>query len=902
MFALAPIYPYQPLCFNQRIFRRDLSEKPTLKVFKDAISGVNEHFFQRFSEGEDVRDLVLERSKFMDVILHYAWHPFGIGNDCALIAVGGYGRQQLHPQSDVDILILLADTAENAYSDALQQFITFCWDIGLHIGSSVRTLSQCVALARDDITVATNLQDARRICGNDTLRDQLQTLTSGRHMWPADEFYRAKLDEQNQRHQKHNDSEYNLEPNIKNSPGGLRDIQTIHWVAKRFYEVKTLEQLQDKGFFTEYEFGMLQSCEATLWKIRYGLHAIAPRTDERLLFEYQRELAKLFGYTDNEKGLAVEQFMRIYYSAVLAIRELNDVLLQSLNETIHDQLAAQAGIAPKRENINSHFQLRDDYIEVTDRTIFKKNPSALLEIFVILGNRPEIKGVRTDTIRLINESRFLIDDSFRENPINKQLFLQLFKVKHGLITQLKRMKRYGILGRYLPAFGKITGRMQHDLFHRYTVDDHTLLVIQKMREFTLPNAEKTFPIAAHILKRLDKPELLYLAGLFHDIGKGRGGDHSTLGAADAQEFGDSHGLSSSDTKLVCWLVQNHLLMSYVSQKQDITDPDVIRLFALKMGNQRYLNYLYALTVADMNGTNPDIWNSWRASLLGQLYTETKRALRRGLENTVDLTEHIEDIKQQALLKLADKNIPAQAALYLWNEMGEEYFIREGHLDIAWQTEAIFHHNSPEPLILVRTDTSALWGGATQVFIRLRDQGNIFLAAVTAFSQLQFNIHDARIYNSKNGYTIDTFYVLDHHNQPIDPGSQQEQRIIAALTAELELAVQGTYSDIIKKRTPRLLKQFTIPTRTKIETAPNASYTTLEIISPDRHGLLAAIGRIFMELGIQVCNAKISTLGERVEDVFFITDRQGNPITQPEACEALQKTICRELDLHIEQSL
>lgn len=896
-----PIYACQPLCFNQRLFRKNLFEKSLITVFKDAIAGVNEHLNNRFLEGEDVRSLVAERANVVDVLLHYAWHQNTFDDDIVLMAVGGYGRGELHPKSDVDILILLDDTADTKYCEQLQSFITLCWDIGLDVGSSVRTLSQCVELAKNDITVATNLLDSRRLCGSDLLRDQLQTLTSAQNIWPASAFYHAKLQEQIDRHAKHNDSEYNLEPNIKNSPGGLRDIQTIHWTAKRYYGVKTIQQLQNKGFFTEYEYGVLNTCEATLWKIRYALHYIAGRADERLLFEHQRELAKLFGYKDSEKGLAVEQFMRTYYRAVLALRELNDVLLQSLNEKIHDHQNAQ-----NIQTLNDNFQLRDGYIEVVHKDVFKNHPSALLEIFVLLGNNPSIKGVRTNTIRLINESRFLINDAFRQDPVNKQLFLQLFQVKQGLVTQLKRMKRYNILGLYLPAFGKIIGQMQHDLFHRYTVDDHTLLVIQKMCDFTLPNAEQKFPIAAHILKRIDKPELLYLSGLFHDIGKGRGGDHSSLGSVDATEFGKSHGLGNTDTKLLAWLVQSHLLMSYVSQKQDISEPEVVHAFALKVGNQRNLDYLYALTVADMNGTNPDIWNSWRASLMRQLYTETKRALRRGLENTLDQDEYIEETKQHALNKLEDRNVDIQKALDLWQDMGSEYFVSEGHVDIAWQTEAIIEHNDllnhNKPLILVRDTTSQQWGGATQVFIRMPDKGNVFLAAVTVFAQLGLNVHDARIYNSDSGYTLDTFYVLDENDQPVEEGSSKEQKIIDALKEELSHVIRGQYSDVIKKRTPRLLKQFPIPTRTKMQTPEGASHSILEVISPDRHNLLATIGQVFLDHDILLCNAKISTLGERVEDIFFITDANGQPINNAQKSQALEKAICQALDQEVEASL
>jgi [protein-PII] uridylyltransferase len=523
-----------------------------------------------------------------------------------------------------------------------------------------------------------------------------------------------------------------------------------------------------------------------------------------------------------------------------------------------------------------------------------------MEIFVRMCEDPGIKGVQAETIRLIREKRTLVDDNFRKDPEIKAQFLRMFQIEKGLVTQLKRMKRYGILGRYLPEFGRITGQMQHDLFHRYTVDAHTLLVMQNIRRFRNKSAEQDFPLAASIIKGLPQPELLYIAALYHDIGKGRGGDHSDLGAEDAEQFCITHGLSGRETRLVKWLVQKHLLMSYVSQKKDISDPEVIRQFALQVGDTTHLDYLYTLTVADMCGTNPEIWNSWRASLMRQLYTETKLALRRGLEHTVDQQELVEETRNQALAALAEKGVDKYQARALWSDMRDDYFLREGALDIAWQTEAILNHKSDTPLILIRDSEHQPWQGATQIFVWVKDVNNVFVAVATALAQMGLNIQDARLYSSKSGFTIDTFYVLDENYQPL---GQEPGRIKAVRKAlEDELKLVDNYSEVVRRRTPRQLKQFATPTRTSIHTTPNGAVSVLEVISPDRPGLLATIGRIFMEFGVLLQNAKISTLGERVEDIFFITDQNKQPLTDADFCERLQQTICRELDLQVEQDI
>jgi [protein-PII] uridylyltransferase len=879
--------------FDQTRFRKAFSEKPIVTVFKDAIHAASTQANRRFLEGEDIRTLVYERALFIDCIMHYAWHQFTWPDMISLEAVGGYGRGELHPHSDIDLLILYHPKVFEQTKENIEKFLTLLWDIGLEIGSSVRTVKETLSLARQDITVATNVMESRNLLGDPSLHQELIQATAPEKIWPTEEFFQAKYEEQIERHKKYNDTEYNLEPNIKNAPGGLRDIQTISWITKRYFGVRTLRQLEGKGFFTDEEFSLLYSGEEYLWRVRYALHITARRAEERLLFDYQREIAKLFGYQDNHEGLAVEQFMHRYYRTVLALRELNDVVLQFLSEAV-----LQKGVNKSVISINERFQLRDDYIEATHTYVFEENPSALLEIFVLMAQNPNIVGVRASTIRWMRESRHLIDDHFRSDTKNTQLFIQLLQYPEGLVAQLKRMSRYGILGLYLPEFGQVTGQMQHDLFHIYTVDAHTLKVVQNMCNFLLPSAKEDFPVAAHAVNRLPKLELLFMSGLYHDIAKGRGGDHSTLGAVDAEEFCQRHGVSPRETRLVCWLVEKHLLMSKVSQKQDISDPQVIHDFALTVGDQLHLDYLYCLTVADINGTNKELWNTWRASLLRQLYLDTRRALRRGLENPIDKQDLIQETQQAAIRKLERRGLPQEKVIALWNDMGDDYFLRENFVDIAWHTAAIATRYDEKPLVLIKETSSKELAGATQIFIYSKNQKNAFVAAVSALSQLNLNIQDAKIYSSKSGYTIDTFFVLNEDGKPLGNNPTLLKKIQTTLLEELSLV--DNYREVMGRRTPRRLKYFASPTRTSLNTDTNRNCSVLEVISPDRPGLLACIGRIFMDYDIQLLNARIATLGERVEDIFFIADANGKPLTDPVLCENLQRDICEQLDKRVDK--
>jgi [protein-PII] uridylyltransferase len=878
-------------------FHRALSEaRSPVPVFKKAIRDAQERMHQRFREGEDIRKLIYGRAWVIDQVLCAAWEQFAWPDPqhIALVAVGGYGRGELHPCSDVDILILLNGIEAESARESISGFLTLLWDMSLDIGSSVRTVDECYEEARNDVTIATNLIESRTLVGNPQLqRDTYERVTS-EGAWTDREFFIAKLNEQRNRHERTNNTEYNLEPNLKTSPGGLRDLQTIGWVAKRHFGATYIRNLVDHGFLTESELDILNKGELYLWTVRYALHMHCKRREDRLLFDHQRTLAEYFDYQDQQGALAVEQFMSKYYRIAKAMSEFNDMLLQYFDEAI-----LKADDEQRIKPLNKRFLIHNDYIEVRSPTTFSRHPFALMELFVLLAHNPSIQGVRASTIKLIRDHRHLIDDNFRADIRNTSLFMELLRSPAGVSTELARMNRYGILGRYLPEFGEIVGQMQHDLFHIYTVDAHTLKVIQKMRQLRHNDYREQFPIAHRIVNHLPKIELLYIAGLYHDIAKGRGGDHSELGAEDVLEFCRNHHLGKWDSHLVAWLVRNHLLMSMTAQRRDISDPEVIHRFARHCGDGVHLDYLYVLTVADINATNHSLWNSWRATLLRQLYTETKRALRRGLENPVNIDDRIEELQQEALAALRRKGIHETEARELWSNIGNDYFLREDANNVAWHTEAILEHGQDKlPLVLVKKTSYRAYEGATEIFIYSEDLPNLFPATVAALDQLHLSIQDARIILTDDGRTLNTYSVLTEDNLPLSENPDYLANIKHTLVEELD--DPDDFPDIIQRRVPRALKLFATPTRVTISNDPIMHQTVLEVSSPDRPGLLARIGSIFVEFGISVRKAKIASIGERVEDYFFITDANEQPISDPALCHRLQDTICRQLDEQIQQ--
>lgn len=883
-----PSEAWSPLFFDQKRFLNDLANGEPIPVFRDALSAARAHFNNRFYEGEDIHTLVNETARFADSILSLAWHRYSWDNDICLIAVGGYGRGELHPHSDIDLLILMRKNHAAKYQKNIENFLAFLWDIQLKIGHSVRSITQCTVEAKNDITVATNLMETRLICGNRELLVSMHRKTGPDKIWASALFYRGKIDEQIARHHKHGDTEYNLEPNIKEAPGGLRDIQLINWTAKRHFDVYRRSHLVKEGFLSEEEYLTLRRDEEFLWAVRYGLHLIAGRGEERLLFDYQRKLAEMLGYSDTDDKLGVEKFMQRYYQVVLSIRELNDVLLQYLDEAIY-----RKGKTKKVVKINDRFLIRDNYVDTVDEDVFVKYPPALLELFVILGENDKILGIRASTIRQIRLHRNLIDENYRSNPENIDLFMRLLKVPFKLSLQLQRMNRYGILGLYLPEFGRIVGQTQHDLFHIYPVDVHTLQVIRNLRRFARPEIAKSFPVASHLYKNLAKPELVTIAALYHDIAKGRGGDHSELGAIDIVSFAERHGLKPEETDLIKWVVKNHLLMSSVSQREDTSDPDVIHRFASRMGDLMHLEHLYLLTVADINATNPRLWTDWKGSLMHNLYFETKRVLQEGLAAPASRMTWVNSAKNAVLERLEAKGVGKSIAENIWHDIGDELFLRERADDIVAFTIAIADNkNTQEPVVLIR-DIGVEVPIATQIFVHARNRRKIFSVIAGTLDKLQLNIQDARLQSTSDDQAFDVFYVLNDSDQPIGDQPELCKKVIKELKKGIKKPESVNLN--IQRRTSRQLKQFAIKTTTSLSNDTDTNTTMLEVITPDRPGLLAHISSIFLRFDLNLYNAKIATLGERVEDIFYLTDSTHQPLTDPHLNEELQLAICNELD-------
>lgn len=860
-----------------------------VELFRATLDAADQHLFTCFREGENVNRLTRERAQLMDRLIFHAWSLFDWDKNISLLAVGGYGRSEMFPQSDIDLQILTRKDNHSSYRESIQKFTTLLWDLQLKIGHSVRTPKQCAQLAKTDVTVVTNLMESRTIVGDELLRTEMNRLIDPEKIWPAEKFYQAKLEEQQNRHARHGISEYDMEPNAKESPGALRDIQTLGWIAKRLYGVSSIEALAGKGIYTEEEYVSLSAAQRFLSKVRFGLHMLTGKPMDQLQFAYQRQLAEVFGYEDTPERMAVEVFMRDYYRAVSAIRESSDVLMQVLLENVSDAPPQKISV------VNERFHIRDGYLEASRPEVFKEQPSALLEIFVLLSDDKKIRGLHASTIRLLREFGPLIDEDFRQEDINKKLFIELLQSPDHLSVPLQMMARYGILGRYLPAFGDIRGLPQHDLFHIYPVDVHTLNVVRNIRHFGLPEAAEHSPISAYIYSTLRKPELLVIAGLFHDIAKGRGGDHSELGSKDVKEFAEQHGYNPREVRLMMWLVENHLLMSRISQREDISDPTVINRFATHVGEESRLNLLYALTVADITATNPTLWNNWRASLMRSLYMETRKALRMGIENLADRQELVADTRDTALTILESKGISADVAEKIWENSNEEYFLKESPEDIAWHTELASRHKNPdEPIVIIRPYIANRRERATMILLRMKESQSIFAAVATAIDQAGLNIQDARIYD--NGETtLSCFYILDEAALPLGKDSGRIDRLEKTIREELE--VIDNYHEVIGARTKRRLRQFPVPTKAIL--SENRNYTQLEVVTADRPGLLAVIGQIFVELNINLHSARITTLGERVEDIFIISNAEGKPISDLKLRNQLIQSICETIDERVE---
>lgn len=851
---------------------------------KAVIQRFNENLANQSKTDTSIEHLLESRSDFIDHLLTACWDDI-LGEhskQLSLVATGGYGRAELHPFSDIDLLIIFNEEELSEYQSNLEQFSTHLWDIGLKPGLSVRTTADCLEQSKDDITVITNLIESRLITGSEALFEQMQELVAPDKIWQPVEFFHAKVTEQHKRHLKFGDTAYNLEPDIKEGPGGFRDLQTIQWITQRYFGSNSLGELINHAFLTKNEYRTLIKGQRFLWQVRFELHILANRPENRLLFDYQKSLALAFGFEDGDNNLAVESFMQQYYRTIMDLERINELVLQVFHEALDNNIL---DVRP----INESFRIVNGDIEVAHPDTFKNNPPALLDVFLQLQRHDDIQGVRAGTIRLIRESLHLIDDEFRANPTAQQLFLDIIRYPHGITHQFRRLNRYGVLPAYIPAFEDIVGRMQYDLFHAFTVDQHTLFIVRNLRRFALEKHREELPHCYDVFQNIQKPELLYLAGLFHDIAKGRGGNHAELGRLDAIQFCTEHHYNAYDTELVGWVIQNHLIMSMTAQRKDINDPDVIHKFASKIGSLEYLDYLYLLTVADIRATNPTLWNDWKGSLLKELYNNTQQLLRRGLHSGSQESDNVKEMQYLARQGLKQRGLDDDRINTVWRTISKEYFRRFSVADSIWHTLAISSCDESDlPLVLLRPQTER---GGSEVFIYFGDRHGMFATCTATLDQLGLNILDARIITTHDGTALISFHFLEENGDAL-LNLSREQAIANILRANLLNPDQTVLS--VDRHTTRQEKHFSIDTTITFKDDHQKRFTILEIHTQDQPGVLSTIGQCFSACEVNVRNAKVATLGTKAEDIFYITDSNDNMITDEALLNTLKQRLLEKL--------
>jgi [protein-PII] uridylyltransferase len=819
-----------------------------------------------FQEKPEVHLYLTRHAALVDGVLSEISTRLALPASFSLAAVGGYGRGELFPGSDVDVLLLLPQDPDAGQQTALENWVQACWDVGLEIGHSVRTIDNCIAEADADMTVETNQLEARFVWGADPLFDAFKKRFLAR--FDAQHFFNGKLAEQQARHARFDDSAYKLEPNLKDSPGGLRDLHTIHWIAQACGISGGWNGLARANLLTRAEARHIAQVESALSSLRIHLHLLAQRREDRLAFDYQTALAAQLGFTATAHKRAGEHLMQGYYRGAQLVQRANDILIQSLRVRLFPVTAPP-------EPIDEDFQVRANLLEARTADLFKHKPDALLRAFILYAQHPRLAGFEPATLRALWRGRTRINAAFRANPLHRALFMSLLRQPRGVTRALRAMHRYGLLGCYIPAFGRIVGQMQHDLFHVYTVDEHILTVLRNVRRFTVPELAHEFPLASRLIATFDKPELLILAALFHDIAKGRGGDHSELGMADAMRFCTQHGLDKPDSELVAWLVGMHLVMSRISQKEDISDPEVVAAFTARIGSTRRLTALYLLTVADIRGTSPKVWNAWKGKLLEDLYHAARARLAGDDEAMTDI---IAAKQSEARINLALYGLPTNAADALWQHLDKRYFTRFDTRDMAWQARMLWRHTtSPNAIVRARLSPA---GEGIQVLVYTPDRPDLFARICGFFARIQYTILEAKTHTTQHGYALDSFQVMDLENRGIlyrDFLSFVEHELARDLDPARPL--QSTP----RGRLSRHQRHHPYPTTVRLEADAPGYGHRLSITCPDRGGLLFEVAEVLMRHGIGVYAAKIDTLGERVEDTFLI---RGEALQSPAGIEAL----------------
>ena len=803
----------------------------------------------------------------VDGVLAALCDVLALPRDCCLVAVGGYGRGELFPGSDVDVLLLIPGEPSPPARASIERWVQACWDIGLEIGHSVRTVAACVEEAERDITIETSQLEARRLWGDAGLFQSFRAAFEAR--FDALRFFDAKVLEQTQRHLRLDDSAYKLEPNLKDSPGGLRDLHTIHWLAQAAGLAAGWKSLVNAGLLMPPEARRIAAAERWLAQLRIHLHLLARRREDRVAFDYQGELAERFGLAPTPQLRADERLMQGYYRAAKLVQRANDILLQSLRVHLQPDHSAP-------HLLDEDFQVRSHMLQARDPDLFLNKPNALLRVFIVYAQHPKLAGFEPSTLRALWRASPQIDAAFRSDPVNRASFITLLRQPIGVTRALRMLHRYGLLGRYIPAFGRIVGQMQHDLFHVYTVDEHILMVLRNMRRFTVPGLAHEFPLASQLIAVFEQPELLYLAALFHDIAKGRGGDHSELGALDARNFCKAHRLGKENCELVAWLVSMHLVMSRTAQKEDLSDPDVIQSFVDKMGDTRHLVALYMLTIADIRGTSPHVWNAWKAKLLEDLY----RAALARLAGPARKNAGIEGKQNEARIQLALYGLPKDAADNLWKHLDARYFLRFDTRDIAWQARMLWRRvDSTEAVVCARLSPV---GEGIQVLVYAPDRPDIFSRFCGFFARIQYSIQEAKIHTTTHGYALDSFQVMDLAHRGI-----HYRDFLSYVEYELarDLDPARMPDPVPRSRLSRQQRHHPLAPTLKLDAQKPENPPLLSFTCADRGGLLHAVAEVFLKHDVSLYAARIDTLGERVEDSFSIQGSSLHTLAGSQAVES-----------------
>ncbi len=831
----------------------------------------------RYAQDNDAAALLKARAADVDALLAELWAASSFPVAACLAAVGGYGRGELYPASDIDLLILLPQPASASTAKKIDALLACLWDLGLEVGHSVRTIDDCVIEAAGDLSVQTALSEARWLAGNVKLFNRFQKRFA--RTLNARSFYDAKVLEQQDRHQRHDETPYSLEPNIKEAPGGLRDLHTLLWVARVAGFGSTWQALAESGILSQEGLSLGQQLEDFLRHLRIRLHLVAGRREERLRFDYQRALAARYGYVDNPQKLASEQLMQAYYRYAKTLVLFNAIALQNIEAALFPENRQHA------EDYDDDFQVVGNQLAIRQLDAFRNRPQLIFKAFRILQQNPALHGMTAPTLRSLWHARNVIDDDFRADPENRARFLELLQNDSGVVSEFRRMNQLDILGAYLPNFGRIVGQMQHDLFHAYTVDQHTLQVLRNLRRFTMSEFAHEYPECSRIINEFKRPWLLYIAALFHDIAKGRGGDHSEKGTVDAADFCARHGLSEEDSELVVWLVRQHLRMSLIAQKEDTHDPEVIARFAALVGDTRHLQALYLLTHADIRGTSPKVWNDWKGKLLADLYLATLHYLsgdESPVAHGIIAERQAEAMRQLRFFALSDT-----VHERLWSQLDTVYFLRHSAEEIAWHTRALHYriHNQ-QPVVRARLGELS---NSVQVMVYTLDQPDLFARLAGFFARAGYSVVDAKIHTTAHGYALDSFILLSVDAREI----QRENLNYIEHELEERLRLQSPPEAPSPVRLSRQLRHFPIKPEVSVRPDDKGTQYVLSLIAADRPGLLYMIAQTLAEHGVQVHTAKITTLGERAEDVFLVS---GNDLNDPTRRVRLETVLMERLQV------